>query len=85
MTVAGIEIYRSNDSPYYYTGDKVLVALCVFSMAVFVAQREYLRHLNRQKERKWALMSAEERVLYQADTAAREREGNKRLDFRFKY
>ncbi|RAL16960.1 putative MFS transporter [Aspergillus homomorphus CBS 101889] len=78
-------IYRSSDSPYYYTGNKVLVALCVFSMAVFVAQREYLRYLNRQKEKKWALMSQEERILYQADKETREREGNKRLDFRFKY
>ncbi|PYH83059.1 MFS transporter [Aspergillus uvarum CBS 121591] len=84
-SIISSQIYRSNDSPYYYTGNKVLVALCVFSMAVFVAQREYLRHLNRQKERKWALLSAEERVLYQADKAAREREGNQRLDFRFKY
>ncbi|PWY95256.1 MFS general substrate transporter [Aspergillus sclerotioniger CBS 115572] len=80
-----LEIYRSSDSPYYYTGNKVLISLCVLSLVVFVAQRELLRYLNRQKERKWQAMSPEERVLYQSDKEAREKEGNKRLDFRFKY
>ncbi|PYH91607.1 MFS general substrate transporter [Aspergillus ellipticus CBS 707.79] len=80
-----IEIYRTSDSPYYYTGNKVLVALCVLTLFIFVAQREYLRYLNRQKERKWGAMSTGERVAYQSDQAVREQEGNKRLDFRFKY
>lgn len=79
------EIYRDNDSPYYYTGDKVLIALCVLSMVAFVVQRQYLWLLNRQKEKAWNAMSPEERVLYQSDQEAREKEGNKRLDFRFKY
>ncbi|GKZ39931.1 hypothetical protein AbraIFM66950_001652 [Aspergillus brasiliensis] len=84
-SIISSQIYRSSDSPYYYTGNKVLIALCVLSLVVFVAQREFLRHLNRQKERKWQAMTPEERVLYQSDRDAREREGNKRLDFRFKY
>ncbi|PYI00476.1 MFS general substrate transporter [Aspergillus sclerotiicarbonarius CBS 121057] len=84
-SIISSQIYRTNDSPYYYTGNKVLIALCVLSLVVFVVQREFLRHLNRQKERKWQAMSSEERVLYQSDQEAREKEGNKRLDFRFKY
>ncbi|GAT26894.1 MFS transporter [Aspergillus luchuensis] len=84
-SIISSQIYRTSDSPYYYTGNKVLIALCVLSLAVFVAQREFLRHLNRQKERKWQAMSPEERVLYQSDREEREKEGNKRLDFRFKY
>ncbi|GKZ40960.1 hypothetical protein AbraIFM66951_006500 [Aspergillus brasiliensis] len=84
-SIISSQIYRSSDSPYYYTGNKVLIALCVLSLVVFVAQREFLRHLNRQKERKWQAMTPEERVLYQSDRDTREREGNKRLDFRFKY
>jgi hypothetical protein len=66
-------------------GNKVLISICSFTLVVFVAQREYLRHLNRQKEKKWAAMTDGEKTLYQADQAARELEGNKRLDFRFKY
>lgn len=79
------EIYRDSDAPYYYTGDKVLIAICVLSMAAFVVQRQYLWFLNRQKEKEWSTMSPEEQVLYQSDQEAREKDGNKRLDFRFKY
>jgi hypothetical protein len=84
-SVISSQIYRADDSPYYYRGNKVLISICVLSLVVFVAQREFLRYLNRQKERKWSAMSAEEKVLYQSDQEAREKEGNKRLDFRFKY
>ncbi|KAL4801195.1 major facilitator superfamily domain-containing protein [Aspergillus unguis] len=84
-SVISSQIYRSWDQPYYYTGNKVLIAICALSLVVFVAQREYLRHLNRQKERRWEELSPEERIDYQADLAEREKEGNKRLDFRFKY
>ncbi|KAF4205348.1 hypothetical protein CNMCM8927_006350 [Aspergillus lentulus] len=84
-SVISSQIYRADDSPYYYRGNKVLISICVLSLIVFVAQREFLRYLNRQKERKWSAMSAEEKVLYQSDQEAREKDGNKRLDFRFKY
>ncbi|KAL6233621.1 hypothetical protein BDW75DRAFT_251909 [Aspergillus navahoensis] len=84
-SVISSQIYRSYDSPYYYQGNKVLISICSLALVVFVIQREYLRYLNRQKERKWEAMSPEERVDYQADLAQREKDGNKRLDFRFKY
>ncbi|KAJ5167053.1 uncharacterized protein N7482_005834 [Penicillium canariense] len=84
-SVISSQIYRANDAPYYYTGNKVLVSLCAFSLVVFVLQREFLRYLNRQKEKAWDVMSPEEQGAYQADQAAREKEGNKRLDFRFAY
>jgi hypothetical protein len=79
------EIYRAGDSPYYPRGNKVLVSICALSLVVFVAQREYLRLLNRRKERVWSTMSGDERESYQADQVAREKDGNKRLDFRFQY
>ncbi|KAL3467002.1 major facilitator superfamily domain-containing protein [Aspergillus heterothallicus] len=84
-SVISSQIYRSYDSPYYYQGNKVLISICSLALVVFVLQREWLRHLNRQKERQWDAMSPEERIDYQADLAQREKEGNKRLDFRFKY
>ncbi|KKK20444.1 MFS transporter [Aspergillus rambellii] len=83
--VISSQIYRSDDAPYYYRGNKVLISVCALAIVVFVIQRELLRHLNRQKERKWEAMSQEERMVYQSDLAEREKEGNKRLDFRFKY
>ncbi|PWY89883.1 MFS general substrate transporter [Aspergillus heteromorphus CBS 117.55] len=84
-SVISSQIYRTSDQPYYYTGNKVLISICVLTLFVFIGQREWLRHLNRQKERKWNAMTTEERVLYQSDQAARDKEGNQRLDFRFKY
>ena len=79
------EIYRADDAPYYYRGNKVLISICVLSLITFVAQREYLRLLNRRKERQWNSMTAEEQAAYQTDQHAREQDGNKRLDFRFQY
>lgn len=79
------EIYRADDSPYYYRGNKVLISICAFALAIFMVQREYLRYLNRRKDRTWQVMTTEEKLRYQDDRKAREEEGNKRLDFRFKY
>ncbi|KAA8644918.1 hypothetical protein EYZ11_005300 [Aspergillus tanneri] len=84
-SIISSQIYRSYDSPYYYQGNKVLISICGLTLAIFIAQREFLRYLNHQKEKKWQTISPEERVAYQSDQSAREKEGNKRLDFRFKY
>lgn len=84
-SLVGSQIYRSWDAPYYHVGNSVLLALCAVSVAAILAQRQWLVHLNKRKERTWAAMSAEERLAYQSDTEARERDGNKRLDFRFVY
>lgn len=84
-SLIGSQIYRADDAPYYYRGNKVVVAICALSLVTFIIQREYLRLLNRRKEKQWTSMSEQERARYQADTDSREREGNKRLDFRFAY
>ncbi|GAB7354555.1 hypothetical protein MBLNU459_g5010t1 [Dothideomycetes sp. NU459] len=84
-SVISSQIYRKDDSPYYFRGNKVLISICALSLVVFVLQREYLRLLNRRKEKAWKALSPEEQEAYQADQAAREADGNKRLDFRFQY
>ncbi|KAH7131779.1 putative MFS transporter [Dendryphion nanum] len=83
--VIGSQIYRADDSPYYYRGNKVLISICALSLVVFVAQREYLRWLNRKKESAWNAMTVDEQQVYQADTISRDKDGNRRLDYRFKY
>ena len=77
------QIYRKWDVPYYKTGNKVLVSICALSVVVVLLQRQMLVRLNKKKERAWAEMTGEEKAAYQADVAAREVEGNRRLDFRF--
>ncbi|KAL1305016.1 hypothetical protein AAFC00_003916 [Neodothiora populina] len=84
-SIISSQIYRADDSPYYYRGNKVLISICALSLVTFVLQREYLRYLNRKKERVWDQMSTQEKEGYVADQAAREADGNKRLDFRFQY
>ncbi|KAF2759522.1 MFS general substrate transporter [Pseudovirgaria hyperparasitica] len=77
------QIYRKWDAPYYKTGNTVLVSICALSVVSFVVQRQVLVYLNARKEKAWAAMSVEEQVVYQSDVLARERDGNRRLDFRF--
>jgi hypothetical protein len=83
-SVIGSQIYRQDDQPYYYRGNKVLISICALSLVVLVAQRQWLVLLNKRKARVWDGMSAEEKLVYQDDMAAREQDGNMRLDFRFK-
>ncbi|EAW21750.1 putative transporter [Aspergillus fischeri NRRL 181] len=75
-------IYRENDKPYYRTGNKVLIALSVYSLVLFVVARFYYEWRNKTKTQKWNAMSSAEREEY---LSANKDLGNKRLDFRFVY
>lgn len=55
------------------------------AIVAFFLQRQWLIWLNLKKEREWNAMSLEDKVVYQSDQAAREKDGNKRLDFKFAY
>ena len=77
------QIYRKNDAPYYYQGNCVLIVLCGVSLVAIVAQKQWLRYLNERKAEVWDSMSVEEKIKYQKDFDAREKDGNKRLDFAF--
>ena len=79
------QLYRADDAPYYHRGNKVLISLCVASIATFIIQNLWLRTLNRRKEKVWSAMSEADKAHYQAEKSAREAEGNKRLDFKFVY
>jgi hypothetical protein len=91
MSLSFLQIYRNNDKPLYRTGNKVLIALSVFSLALFIAAKFYYdqenecvflsdpvtpsNHTNRARARKWNAMSTEERDEYLANNKAT---GNKR-------
>ncbi|KAL2008789.1 hypothetical protein VTN00DRAFT_6983 [Thermoascus crustaceus] len=78
--IIAYNIYRENDKPIYRTGNKVLIALSVYSGFVFVGAKYYYVWRNRKRAEKWNAMSSEERDAY---LAANKNSGNKRLDFRF--
>jgi hypothetical protein len=77
------QIYRKYDVPYYKQGNSVLVSICALSLVAVAVQRFVLVRMNKKKAAQWDAMTAEEKALYQSDVVAREKEGNKRLDFRF--
>ncbi|EMC96132.1 hypothetical protein BAUCODRAFT_70023 [Baudoinia panamericana UAMH 10762] len=73
-------IYRQKDAPWYRTGNKVLIGICVYNMFLFIAVKGFYVYVNRSRERIWRGMSDDEKQHYLATTKDR---GNKRLDFRF--
>lgn len=74
------QIYRNDDKPYYYKGNKVLLALVAWNIVLFCASKAYYVFRNKERDAKWESMTREERVHYLNTTSD---QGNKRLDFRF--
>lgn len=82
-SLIGSQIYRKYDVPYYKRGNTVCISICALALVAMLVQRQVLVYLNKKKDEKWREMTPEEQALYQSDQVARERDGNKRLDFRF--
>jgi hypothetical protein len=73
-------IYRNDDAPRYKRGDRVLLALCVTNITLYILTKIYYILRNQYKAQKWDAMTEDERIIYLKTTTD---EGNKRLDFRF--
>ncbi|KAI1628021.1 phthalate transporter [Exophiala viscosa] len=74
------QVYRTDDKPYYYRGNKALLGVVAWNIIAFCISKWYYVRKNNQRDRIWNAMTREERVQYLATT---EDKGNKRLDFRF--
>ncbi|KAJ5902861.1 hypothetical protein N7495_003389 [Penicillium taxi] len=74
-TIISSQIYRKDDKPYYKRGNKVLIGLAVWSLALFVVAKLYYIWRNKQKAAIWDKMSSEERERYVVENAHL---GNKR-------
>ncbi|KAI5795367.1 major facilitator superfamily domain-containing protein [Peziza echinospora] len=79
-SIISSNIYRDNDKPLYRRGNKVLIAICVYNIFLFVGAKFYYIWRNSQREKIWGLMTAEEKQHYLRTTTDK---GNRRLDFRF--
>ncbi|KAK6524817.1 hypothetical protein TWF281_011715 [Arthrobotrys megalospora] len=73
-------IYRENDRPHYYTGNKILLAIASWNIVLFVLVKFWYVKRNERREAKWAQLTNDERIDYIYNTKD---EGTKRLDFRF--
>ncbi|KAF2171960.1 hypothetical protein M409DRAFT_18191 [Zasmidium cellare ATCC 36951] len=78
--IIGTNVYRNGDKPLYRVGNAALIGVVCWNILLFVAAKIFYVMTNRSRERKWSVMSKEEREHYLATTTDK---GNKRLDFRF--
>lgn len=78
--IVSSNIYRADDAPRYVRGNKVLLAICVLNMGVYVGTRAWYAWRNKRRDEQWRGMSEVERKAYLEGTTD---EGNRRLDFRF--
>ena len=79
-SIMSTQVYRTNDKPYYYTGNKALLGVVGWNIIAFIGTKVYYVTRNKRRDRIWNSMTREERIHYLATT---EDKGNKRLDFRF--
>ncbi|KAI9654216.1 MAG: hypothetical protein M1821_006744 [Bathelium mastoideum] len=79
-SIIASEIYRDNDKPLYRRGNKALIAVCVFNIALYIASKIFYVRVNRSRDKIWNAMTQNEKEDYLATTNDK---GNKRLDFRF--
>ncbi|KAJ5781261.1 hypothetical protein N7457_006421 [Penicillium paradoxum] len=75
-------IYRTNDKPFYRTGNKILLAILGWNVVMTVFVKSYYIWRNKTREETWNAMSPEQKHHYLSTTKD---EGNKRLDFRFSH
>lgn len=81
-TVFSSQIYRADDKPYYYKGNKALLGIVAWNIVIFVGAKIYYTTKNNRRDKVWNSWSREERIEYLRTTKD---EGNKRLDFRFSH
>ncbi|KAK6423767.1 hypothetical protein LTR95_016473 [Oleoguttula sp. CCFEE 5521] len=72
--IIGSNIYREHDKPLYYTGNKVLIALCCFNLCLFYGAKIFYVTINKRRAAEWDAMTKEEREHYLTTTKD---EGNK--------
>lgn len=78
--VFSTQVYQNNDKPYYYTGNKVLLAILAYNIFVIIGGKAYYVLQNKRRDKIWNSMSRDQRINYLATTTET---GSKRLDFRF--
>ncbi|KAL6239646.1 hypothetical protein BDW75DRAFT_249733 [Aspergillus navahoensis] len=79
-SIAAANVYRTEDQPYYNKGNKVLIALAVVSIFLFVAAKVYYVWRNRQNKARWEALTGEQREAYLRENLVMT---NKRIDFTF--
>ncbi|KAL2862283.1 major facilitator superfamily domain-containing protein [Aspergillus lucknowensis] len=79
-SIAGANVYRTEDGPYYREGNKVLIGISVASFFLFIGAKVYYGWRNRRNTAKWEALTGEQREEYLRENSVM---SNKRIDFRF--
>ncbi|RFU34241.1 hypothetical protein B7463_g2082, partial [Scytalidium lignicola] len=80
-SIVAVNIYRNDDKPYYYRGNKILVGMSSANIVLFILTKIYYLYINRQKERKWKAMTEDQKIDYLTSTTD---SGSKKLNFQCK-
>ncbi|KAF2219799.1 major facilitator superfamily domain-containing protein [Elsinoe ampelina] len=87
LTLAGAivasQVYQKDDEPYYYNGNKFLIAVALLACLLFVINKMIMNRVNSKRDKQWEQMTTSEQMAYQIDTEHEEFHGNRRIDFRF--
>lgn len=79
-SIISSNIYRTQDKPYYHTGNSVLFAFGLAMFPILIGTKLFYMYLNKRRDNIWNAMSDEERENYIKTTTDK---GSSRLDFRF--
>ncbi|OJJ60212.1 hypothetical protein ASPSYDRAFT_57687 [Aspergillus sydowii CBS 593.65] len=80
QAIIASNIYREDDKPLYRRGNRVLIGINCLNIVLYLFAKWYYTNRNKQREKVWGRMTAEEKEEYLNTTTD---QGNKRLDFRF--
>ena len=80
--IVGQNIYRADDAPLYFRGNRVLIGLCCMNLVLFLLCKFYYVARNKYKKGKWEAMSDSEKEEYLVKHGD---DGNKRLDYLFEH
>ncbi|KAL6242759.1 hypothetical protein RBB50_010405 [Rhinocladiella similis] len=79
-SIVAVNIYRNDDKPYYYRGNKILVGITSANIVLFYLAKWYYIKRNQQKDKQWKALSDFDQANYLSTTKDT---GTKRLNVRF--
>ena len=62
--IISAQIYRDDDKPYYYRGNRVLIGIAVWNIALYFFTYGYYTWRNKQRDKVWNAMTPQEQADY---------------------